>query len=180
MTKIFKFYTTHTESRMSCRFQLMNHDVPLFKVLSCTFCYVYMFNSSSDSSFTPLRLGFTATGPVLKADPKSDDKSSYRKGSIFKADLDNSSMVEHICEPLSKNDCKRWTTCCHAAAQCCQRQQSQPVASQNWSHCPRTWDGYGCFDDTSSGNTAYVTCPSYVEHASDQGKYEMNISLNAA
>jgi hypothetical protein len=32
----------------------------------------------------------------------------------------------------------------------------------------------------SSGNTAYITCPSYVDHASDQGKYRMHTTQSAA
>lgn len=150
---------------MSCRYQHMSYDVPLFKVLTCSFCYVYMFKPEA----TQLRFDFTRAGPVLKAGPEGNFKYSYPPGSVYRADLDNSSMVTQICEPLSENECEKWTTCCQTATKCCLRQQNLPTASQNWSHCPRTWDGFGCFDDTSAGSTAYISCPSYVEHASDQG-----------
>lgn len=149
---------------MSCRYQHMSYDVPLFKVLTCSFCYVYMFKPET----TQLHLEFTRAGPVLKAGPEGNFKYSYPPGSVFRADLDNSSMVTQICEPLSESECEKWTTCCQTATKCCIRQQNLPTASQNWSHCPRTWDGFGCFDDTSAGSTAYISCPSYVEHASDQ------------
>lgn len=148
---------------MLCRYQQMSQDVPIFKVLTCSFCYVYMFKSD-----TQLNLTFTASGPVFKAGPAAAHyKYSYPPGSIYRADLDNSSMVKQICEPLSKQECEKWTTCCQAATQCCQRQLNQPPPPKNWSHCPRTWDGYGCFDDTAAGSTAYVKCPSYLDHASE-------------
>ncbi|XP_064456222.1 calcitonin gene-related peptide type 1 receptor-like isoform X2 [Ornithodoros turicata] len=32
----------------------------------------------------------------------------------------------------------------------------------NGSYCPRTWDGWSCWDDTPAGSTTYAPCPRFV------------------
>ncbi|XP_077554447.1 calcitonin gene-related peptide type 1 receptor-like [Haemaphysalis longicornis] len=37
-----------------------------------------------------------------------------------------------------------------------------PELGGNESMCPRTWDGWNCWDDTPSGHTVYAPCPQFV------------------
>ncbi|KAH6938128.1 hypothetical protein HPB50_007135 [Hyalomma asiaticum] len=37
-----------------------------------------------------------------------------------------------------------------------------PDEGVNGSFCPRTWDGWNCWDDTPAGRTAFAPCPQFV------------------
>ncbi|KAL5007022.1 hypothetical protein ScPMuIL_015828 [Solemya velum] len=81
--------------------------------------------------------------------------------------------IGHLHDPCRHNgggghkniDCQRWTLCCTKAAECCERQIETRNTSNDQLVCPRTWDGYGCFDDTPVGTNAEILCPSYIEQS---------------
>jgi hypothetical protein len=48
---------------------------------------------------------------------------------------------------------QRWQSCCFSAHDCCERQLASPLGDLNKT-CGRTWDGWGCWDDTKPGQQA--------------------------
>ncbi len=66
---------------------------------------------------------------------------------------------------LTGKDCDRWRDCCQAAERCCDKQLDlQAVAMEIPGYCPRTWDGYDCWDDTPAGTTVYRPCPAFIPY----------------
>ena len=37
-------------------------------------------------------------------------------------------------------------------------------------HCPRTWDGWSCYDDMEPDRIVHTTCPKYILYGSFKGK----------
>ncbi len=38
-------------------------------------------------------------------------------------------------------------------------------------YCPRTFDGWGCFNDTLAGQVAYIPCPDFVPGFTSKSKF---------
>lgn len=146
-----------------CRDRYFEVPVALYRLLTCSMCYNYLFYS----------------GGVLQPHPNQPwtlvsvpGNTLYSSNFTVIADVSNETSVNHICFSLSKMDCNRWRECCYAASRCCERQLSTPKRNDSESKfCPRTWDGFGCFDDTQSDTRTFVDCPNYVEHASLSGTF---------
>lgn len=69
---------------------------------------------------------------------------------------------------------QKWLQCCSNAVECCERNleerslhernrggggAAEPLTS---THCPATWDGWGCWPATAAGSVAAQECPSHV------------------
>ena len=134
----------------------------VFRLLTCASCYDYLFWDLGRL----VALGgwlrpVNATSPLLPAD------------------VNNATLRDVICQTLDDDGCFRWEQCCHAAEDCCTRQRRLgpwEETSYNKSHvttgaCPRTWDGYACWDDTPAGTSVFVSCPGFIPHALPGGKY---------
>lgn len=146
---------------MFCRNRGIHLPQQYFDLFSCSRCYSYLF---------PKDQNLRSVGISLKA----QNGSLFDPETVIFPDVNNSTLVHKICTFISSENCKRWTDCCHSAIKCCKRQLSQlPYSSNDTAdYCPRTWDGYECFDDTPSGSDVTVTCPSYVENVKEGGKYK--------
>lgn len=146
-----------------CRDRLFDLPVAIFNVFTCSMCYKYLFHSE-------FLLQPHQTQP-WKLVPSPLGMDNYSVNFSVIADVTNMTSRDIICNSLNGEDCSRWIDCCHAAISCCQRQLSSPKRnSTSGPFCPRTWDGYACFDDTEVSSTAFIQCPSYVEHASTTGR----------
>ncbi|XP_075741108.1 calcitonin gene-related peptide type 1 receptor isoform X1 [Rhipicephalus microplus] len=57
-----------------------------------------------------------------------------------------------------------WQQKIHYFKHCLEHVLLKPVPEEgvNASFCPRTWDGWNCWDDTPAGHTAYAPCPQFV------------------
>ncbi len=89
----------------------------------------------------------------------------------------NETWMRTVCADvaLTGKDCDRWRDCCLAAERCCDRQlHNQAVAMEISGYCPRTWDGYDCWDDTPAGTIVYSSCPAFIPYASTTGKYSVD------
>lgn len=144
-----------------CRDRYGDLPVVLFRLFSCSMCYKYLFH----------------TGNQLMPHDKQPWKlvpvagSSYNRNLSINVDITNQTVRDIVCGSLSDENCSRWTDCCQAALKCCQEQLATPRRNESeGAFCPRTWDGYGCFGDADPGQRAQIYCPSYVEHASINGK----------
>nr|KAG5707624.1 hypothetical protein BaRGS_031006 [Batillaria attramentaria] len=147
-----------------------------FKKWTCGMCFSYLYNGQVKTVAFHTRahvmVVLNATGqPVSVLTPHVDDPA----------------VVEAVCAEVEEagEDCSRWTQCCRAAEACCERQLASETPSGTRTHdtdggssgagaggyCPRTWDGYSCWDDTESGSNARKMCPSYIEHSSQDGEY---------
>lgn len=148
-----------------CRDRFLDLPAALFRLFSCSMCYKYLFYV--DNELTP----HTNQPWTLIPIPGSN---VYSQNVSVIADVMNMTSVDFVCNSLTDDDCKRWTDCCSAAISCCQKQLSTPKRNvSTGAFCPRTWDGYGCFEDTMPSTRAYVSCPGYVEHASTSGNFSI-------
>lgn len=56
----------------------------------------------------------------------------------------------------------KWRQCCQAAQQCCRKMVQAPLAYSDEPQCPRTWDGWTCFEDTRGATVVEKPCPSHA------------------
>ncbi|XP_052792350.1 calcitonin gene-related peptide type 1 receptor-like [Mya arenaria] len=142
-----------------CRDRLFELPVNIFNLFSCSMCYKYLFhteNKLSPQIEKPWMLVATKYWPT-----------HYAENFSVLADVKEAKYRDVICSSLNRDDCTRWMDCCQAAIRCCQKQLSTPLSNFTSNvFCPRTWDGYSCFDDALPSTTVEVACPSYVEYGS--------------
>ncbi|KAK2706359.1 calcitonin gene-related peptide type 1 receptor-like isoform X2 [Artemia franciscana] len=66
---------------------------------------------------------------------------------------------------------RKWLSCCEKATACCETMLLQPSFGQKEElkphFCPRTWDGWQCWNDASNGTYSYAPCPSYIYFEGD-------------
>ena len=123
-----------------------------FRLYTCAWCYFFLFQSKV---LLPNFKSFYLTANV--------NGSLFAKGDILLPDLNNDTMTSIICSTLTSAQCDRWKMCCFSAEECCKEQTSAPE-SQNGT-CKRTWDGYGCWKDTSPGIFSQLSCPSFLQYS---------------
>ncbi|CAL1270000.1 unnamed protein product [Larinioides sclopetarius] len=56
----------------------------------------------------------------------------------------------------------KWRHCCLAAIECCDHMITTPPIQTDGPYCPRTWDGWQCWDDTPGGTTARDICQGHI------------------
>lgn len=83
---------------------------------------------------------------------------------LISPDIHNGTIVEEVCTTLNSDECQRWQSCCFSAHDCCERQLASPLGDLNKT-CGRTWDGWGCWDDTNPGQQVYMSCPLYLTYS---------------
>ncbi|XP_048247536.1 calcitonin gene-related peptide type 1 receptor-like isoform X1 [Haliotis rufescens] len=147
-------FTSGEGAVTSCRDRYGVLPLPTFKVWSCTMCFSYLFRDQ-----------FELRANLPKPELVAVNGSRYQSGTTFLPDIENNTVVDVICGALNAEDCERWTSCCHAALKCCHRQNRLPPPDPQGQYCPRTWDGFGCFDDTPAGQKTNIKCPAYIEHS---------------
>ncbi|XP_054720119.1 calcitonin gene-related peptide type 1 receptor-like [Uloborus diversus] len=119
---------------------------------TCATCYHHMDNRLFENG-TKLQM----KGKWL-VDPKTNE--------IYEASYTNSSSP--IFKTFRTSKLKNlWISCCKAAVLCCEDMLKDPPAAEP-DLCPRTWDGWNCWNDTPSGITAESTCPSYIYFHSEE------------
>ncbi|KAK7508579.1 hypothetical protein BaRGS_00000145, partial [Batillaria attramentaria] len=130
-----------------------NKKGDFFNLHSCAWCFHFLARIPND--VRPHR-----QHPVLVV---IGNRTSYPRGTVLIPDVTNASDVSSVCKIVPGAMCERWKECCVAARQCCQRQVAgEPYVNGT---CPRTWDGWSCFDDTEPGTVEYVTCPDFLQYA---------------
>ncbi|XP_046573928.1 calcitonin gene-related peptide type 1 receptor-like [Haliotis rubra] len=135
-----------------CRHKFGMRPPDEFRLYSCAWCYFHVSRS--------LKLTANLRTPYLEARVNG---STFSKGSLLIPDVKNATCRSMICETLTPDLCDRWSMCCHHAEDCCRRQIEAPLHTNTT--CHRTWDGYGCWDDTAPGTTTFLSCPSFLEYA---------------
>ena len=145
-----------------CRDRYGFYPVETFKLLTCSMCYSYLFKG--DREFSP---NWPRTHELVYHRSRG---SHFPPGTVFRPNIENVTVARAICQTLTDVDCQRWTLCCQKAISCCDRQMSHPPTDPLATHCPRTWDGFGCFDDTLPGMTAAIACPLYIDQSNPEGK----------
>ncbi|XP_052812035.1 calcitonin gene-related peptide type 1 receptor-like [Mya arenaria] len=136
-------------------------NLSVFNIWTCSLCYVYLFPNG------PLRFNYNVSNPGL-----------IKVENIISGNI-HIETTSDVCESLGGYDCERWRDCCQAADTCCTRQRSISPDSR-LGHCPRTWDGWSCFDDTSPGKCVRLSCPSYVQYGSLKGHVEKECTENGS
>ncbi|WAQ94299.1 CALRL-like protein [Mya arenaria] len=142
----------------NCRDRLFELPVNIFNVFSCSMCYKYLFHTGN--KLTP-----QIEKPWMLV-PAENARTQYADNFSVLADVKDAKNRDVICNSLNRDDCTRWMDCCKAAIRCCQKQLSISQSNVSSGLCPRTWDGYSCFDDVMSSTRVQLSCPSYIEHGS--------------
>lgn len=118
-----------------------------YKVDVCARCYKHIMPVSLFS-------------PKLQYDSVSSGLRDPRTNATYTADPYNASQVlldTFLKESLVDN----WKSCCLKAWECCDKMVKDPVLAVGV-HCPRTWDGWQCWEDTSAGTTASQPCQDHI------------------
>ena len=140
------------EEEAECRDKMALSSENEYRARTCAMCFYFLFGKAQKPLYLPQ--------PFDTLHPIGNTTSIVAP---IRPDVRNATIMEIICEVLTPHECKQWTDCCEAADECCQRQQQSPPV--NKVSCPRTWDGFSCWDDTAPGVTSYTQCPSYMEHS---------------
>ncbi|XP_052792399.1 calcitonin gene-related peptide type 1 receptor-like [Mya arenaria] len=142
-----------------CRDRLFELPVNIFNVFSCSMCYKYLFHTGN--KLTP-----QIEKPWMLV-PAESARTHYSENFSVLADVIDANYRAFICNSLNRDDCTRWVDCCQSAIRCCQKQLRTPLSNFTTGvFCPRTWDGYSCFDDVLPSTRVQLSCPSYIEHGS--------------
>lgn len=149
--------TNHTQETrtMVCRTE---RGIPLsyeiYKIDTCARCYNYL----PSWAFVDTRFRFRYNSFLGKLmDPRTN--ISY---SIDPANITNPIFDTFVNDVFAS----KWTTCCQAAIDCCQRMTSDPKLYTDEPYCPRTWDGWQCWPDTAAGQVAQSVCQEHVYFSS--------------
>ena len=142
---------------MFCRLSHGNFSVEFFKILSCSMCYQYL--TMDDPKFV-----FNGRGLLAQ------NGSGIRQGSQLYPDIRTNTNISEVCNTLDDKACHNWKLCCSNAMDCCDGQVAMLNTSVEKGHCPRTWDGFSCFEDTDPGERVVFECPAYITHALPYGR----------
>ncbi|KAK3754952.1 hypothetical protein RRG08_004072 [Elysia crispata] len=143
---------THAFKDGLCRTKFGEYSPASFNIHACGHCYGFI-TRSEDIIMHPLFQQLVVLG----------NQSVFPQYTLLTPNDENITMANRICQTVSRDTCSRWKSCCRDARACCRRQLHSP-AGKNGS-CPRTWDGWGCWDDTPPEATVYIGCPSFLEHS---------------
>ncbi|GAB1597487.1 calcitonin gene-related peptide type 1 receptor isoform X2 [Argonauta hians] len=130
-----------------CRDRSGMYPFQVFKLITCSMCYYYIFPSMSVFQQT--------------ADFKLYVRSkNYSEG----PDIENSSIISRLCEAIGDDDkCKRWKSCCQFAVNCCyQQKENDNFSRAEVLSCPPTWDGFSCWQRSPANKRVSTKCPYYV------------------
>ena len=145
----------------TCNSRLGSHSQQEFEYYSCAWCYDFLFTTTKKKPLIATDLVPYLIDRVQKA--------------LIVPDINNSTNVRVICSTLDNDECNRWKSCCYAANACCQKQLSTPLGDVN-NTCGRTWDGWGCWDDTKPGELVYQSCPLYLTFSVPSRKFSFQTS----
>ncbi|KAI0214005.1 Parathyroid hormone/parathyroid hormone-related peptide receptor [Lamellibrachia satsuma] len=141
-----------TNSTRQCRDRSGYWSKQEFFIRSSMDCFVYLFPGrplpSVDLDITPIN---GSNGPTV-------------------TNVTSQGLRSSMCEVLTTDECRRWTECRSAAERCCQKQMA--AESRTSGHCPSTWDGYACWDETYPGVERHANCPGFLPHAIPSGMAE--------
>ncbi|KAG8186923.1 hypothetical protein JTE90_000396 [Oedothorax gibbosus] len=126
-----------------------------YRLDTCARCYIYLPPFAFVSRDRKLRYNLasgllfdTGTNASFPADPGNTSHPLY---DTFASDL----------------FARKWIKCCEAALDCCVKMREDPPPDQGSLWCPRTWDGWQCWDDTPAGETASSPCQEHVYFRSE-------------
>lgn len=151
LTSFLQIKTVATDGL--CRTKYGSFAPAQFDMHACAWCYQFITQSLE-----------MRVSPTLHSLVVVGNQSIYPQWTILVPDAENASLANRVCKTISRDTCSRWKSCCSAARSCCKRQLLLPPR-QNGS-CPRTWDGYGCWDDTRPETAVYISCPSFLQFSS--------------
>lgn len=168
-------------NRMECRYRDRVLHVRIFKMITCSMCYYWMYPQGNVfNARTPARPskdpGNYSTDKLPIFSPTSTPIPTPAPNPIPAPDIENNTVMQLLCNMLGDEEkCQRWRDCCSAALACCHQQQTDDnVLAQNLNSpfCPRTWDGYTCWKDTPANSRVSNKCPDYVhEYVTPGSKY---------
>ena len=147
-----------TPAPSTCRMDRIGDREPAsFGRVACVFCYPFVWPEGRSFRIVP---------------PLFETMYVLNGSEIVTPDPSNETAMAHACAvgSLSPDECASWRACCSAAVDCCESQLSEP-RSDATAECPRTWDGFRCWEDTPTGEIASTSCPAFVAHSITTREY---------
>ncbi|XP_059468843.1 calcitonin gene-related peptide type 1 receptor-like isoform X2 [Neocloeon triangulifer] len=128
----------------------------LFALHTCALCYTYMmpaaFREPARPQFHP------GQNNVLKLLPPRHNESVFADASD-----DANPLLQTFSGELAK---KKWLECCNNARICCDTILAN-VSTTPAGWCPRTWDGWMCWGDSTPSTMQYNSCPTFIALTSE-------------
>lgn len=161
--QLYKFQVslTSTLANKKCHSRLGYHDPATFDLYSCAWCYDFLFSVNGKTLSASIHEPYLRETDQMIAD--------Y----YLVPDITDNGNFSRICSTLTNDECKRWHACCMNAHDCCERQLSAPPVTNGT--CARTWDGWGCWDDTPPSTSVYLSCPAYISFSIPTSKFSCYI-----
>ncbi|GFN84071.1 calcitonin receptor, partial [Plakobranchus ocellatus] len=147
-----------TSSDRMCRAKFGTFAPASFDLYACAMCYTYLTNSED-----------VAVLPYSSYLYVRTDQTVYPKETLLTPDAENATFADMVCRTLDHDGCISWKSCCKAAHTCCQSHIQSPPGRND--SCPRTWDGFGCWEDTRPGKIVYIGCPAFLKYSVSSSKY---------
>ena len=133
-----------------------------FNLRSCAMCFTFLYQQENKAKAP---LGHVGDQYEYLAFPQQNSTSLPTKPVVIEPNCNDETSRNQICKYFDEDGCKRWCSCCMAASACCERQLRMPLRKEGRPEhiqCPRTWDGYSCWDDSTSGTTVHNRCPPFI------------------
>lgn len=139
-----------SENIITCRGRFGLDTKEFFAYKYCILCFQYM----PDHMFPKGRIEFIFNINKTVIDPTTNQTF------LFDPKDKSSPMYKSF---ANDNDARKWTDCCQAAVECCDKMLKDPVLEKaGEKYCPRTWDGWQCWSDTLANTTVSEICPNHI------------------
>ena len=126
-------------------------------------CFTFLYQQENKVQAPLVPYGINLEYLFVPQQNSSTGKSG--KYTVIEPNCNNETSRNQICKYFDEDGCKRWCSCCMSASACCERQLRMPLRQEvksDYNQCPRTWDGYSCWDDSPPATTVHNRCPPFI------------------
>ena len=169
VTSYKPFSVASTIGDKYCRNRGQYESEEKFRLTSCSACYGFMFPVEKELKSADIWL-------------ISVNGSQFEPMTRLVPDIHNETEKNKVCKTLGKDECHDWQKCCLSAEECCRKTFYTANELRNITSvkCPRTWDGYACWNDTTPSSYVSTKCPSFIQHSNPSSELpDPNLIINS-
>ena len=144
----------HVVEGQQCRDRFGFLPPASFNLRSCGMCFTFLYQQENKVQAPLVPYGINLEYLFVPQQNSSTGKSG--KYTVIEPNCNNETSRNQIC---------KWCSCCMSASACCERQLRMPLRQEvksDYNQCPRTWDGYSCWDDSPPATTVHNRCPPFI------------------
>ncbi|XP_046397289.1 calcitonin gene-related peptide type 1 receptor-like isoform X2 [Ischnura elegans] len=129
----------------------------VFERHACALCYHYMH----EFEFAPGAKWSSVVGPWPNEDQPGPTVLQLQRHNLTVV-VDAADRWSPLWESFAGEEARgKWQQCCRDAVECCTRMSSNNESTASgW--CPRTWDGWRCWDDAPPNTVQQTPCPAFI------------------